>query len=84
MPMRIGVGERGVMMSEDNGMIILRIPIELREAFIGLLEHNLDDLLNYFGADLSEDEIRVAELLQEFIVETTAPASASAPASKGE
>jgi hypothetical protein len=56
-------------MSKDDGMIVLRIPVALREAFIGLLEHNLDDLLNYFGADLSEDEIRVAELLQGFIAE---------------
>ena len=58
-------------MSKDDGMIVLRIPIELHEAFIGLLEHNLNDLLNYFGADLSEDEIRIAELLQEFIARNT-------------
>ena len=58
-------------MSKDNGMIVLRIPIGLHKAFIGLLEHSLNDLLNYFGADLSEDEIRVVEILQKFIAEKT-------------
>lgn len=51
------------------GEVVLRIPVDLCEVFIELLEAN--GLLNYYDEDLLRDELRIVKLLREFIAANT-------------
>lgn len=47
--------------------MILEIPDDLRQAFLDLFEPALTDMLLDFGGDMTENEIKVVEFMEQFI-----------------
>ncbi len=47
--------------------MLLEIPDELRQAFLDLFEPALTDMLLDFGGDMTENEIKVVEFMEQFI-----------------